>query len=189
MARALVASINGVSLKNLKYYVGHEGGCLQGDVYLDGKKLGFWSQDSWGGPDMFEFDETPIVERAKEYYAAHPEVDELKLYDTELKDVDFNNLPRRSVDKMIEIASCLVNEVAKLTELLKYYKKGVKQGYPVLGRLYFIHGRWPIPRDEELVCNAMSREAIDKEFKDKTDKYPYAVVEYYEKPEDFIKIV
>ena len=110
MAKTIVASINGVSLKKLSYFVGHEGGCFQGDVYLDGKKLGFWSQDSWGGPDNFEFEQSPIIERAKEYYAAHPKVDELKLYETELEDIDFNNLPKRSVDSMLEIDASLMND-------------------------------------------------------------------------------
>ena len=58
-----MASINGVEVKNLNHFKGHEGEtCLQGNVYLNGKKLGFWSQDSWGGPDLFEFDETLLDE-------------------------------------------------------------------------------------------------------------------------------
>lgn len=189
MAKTLVASINGVSLKKLRYFVGHEGGCFQGDVYLDGKKLGFWSQDSWGGADNFEFSQVPIIERAKQYYAAHPQIDELKLYGMKLEDIDFTNLPKRNIDNMVEIDASLMGELVELTETLKWFKKWTSQGYPVLGKLTFIHGNWPIPKEDDTICGAISREAVDKKFKEFTTKYPYARVEYYEKPEDFIKVV
>lgn len=53
-----MASINGISVKGLKKFKGHEGEPLsQGNLYLNGKKIGFWSQDSWGGPDNFQIDQ------------------------------------------------------------------------------------------------------------------------------------
>ena len=57
-----MASINGVSIKAFKKFRGHEGEELyQGNVYYNGKKLGFWSQDAHGGIcDNFEFDETVL---------------------------------------------------------------------------------------------------------------------------------
>ena len=49
-----MATINGFRIKGLKQFRGHEGEVLfQGDLYLNGNKLGFWSQDSHGGPDNF----------------------------------------------------------------------------------------------------------------------------------------
>ena len=59
-----MAKLNGVEIKNIKKYVGHEGeSCVQGTVYLDGKKLGFWSQDGHGGPDNFDFPVSLLKER------------------------------------------------------------------------------------------------------------------------------
>lgn len=53
-----MASINGISVKGMTKFLGHEGETLfQGNLYLGGKKLGFWSQDAWGGPDRFNLDE------------------------------------------------------------------------------------------------------------------------------------
>lgn len=53
-----MASINGITVKALKKFRGHEGETLyQGNVYLGNKKIGFWSQDSWGGPDTCYLDE------------------------------------------------------------------------------------------------------------------------------------
>ena len=53
-----MASINGITVKALKKFKGHEGEPLyQGNVYLGNKKIGWWSQDSWGGPDSCCLDE------------------------------------------------------------------------------------------------------------------------------------
>lgn len=52
-----MASINGISVKGLKEFKGHEGEPLyQGNLYLNNKKIGFWSQDGWGGPDNVMLD-------------------------------------------------------------------------------------------------------------------------------------
>ena len=55
--------LNGITIKNVKEFTGHEFPvCTQGDVW-DGKtKLGFWSQDSWGGPDDYEGDSEKIIQ-------------------------------------------------------------------------------------------------------------------------------
>lgn len=53
-----MASINGITVKALKQFRGHEGEPLyQCNVYLGNKKIGWWSQDSWGGPDTCYLDE------------------------------------------------------------------------------------------------------------------------------------
>jgi hypothetical protein len=52
-----MASINGISIRDVNHFVGHEGEPLcQGNLYLGDLKLGFWSQDSWGGPDQFRLE-------------------------------------------------------------------------------------------------------------------------------------
>lgn len=65
--------VNGIDVKSLKRFTGHEGECYQGTVYLDGKRLGFWSQDSWGGPDTFEFDESLLDKACADYKDGFPE--------------------------------------------------------------------------------------------------------------------
>lgn len=52
-----MATINGIMIKSLKQFRGHEQEVLfQGNLYLNGKKLGFWSQDSHCGPDSFQLE-------------------------------------------------------------------------------------------------------------------------------------
>ena len=52
-----MASINGITIKGLKKFLGHEGEPLyQGNVYLGSKKIGWWTQDSHGGSDYCYLD-------------------------------------------------------------------------------------------------------------------------------------
>lgn len=48
---------NGYWLRGIKNFKGHEGEPLiQASVYKDGKRIGFYSDDSWGGPpQLHEF--------------------------------------------------------------------------------------------------------------------------------------
>lgn len=74
-----MAKINGVEIKNLKSFMGHEGTCYQGDVWLNGKKLGFWSQDSWGAVcDDFSFDESVLDTACKNFQEGFPDSYEYK---------------------------------------------------------------------------------------------------------------
>lgn len=50
-----MASINGLTLKNVKTWMGREGEAAQGDLYLDNEKICFWSQDGNGGIDNYDF--------------------------------------------------------------------------------------------------------------------------------------
>ena len=62
-----MASINGITVKGLKKFRGHEGEPLyQGNVYLNNKKIGWWSQDSWGGPDSCCLDEPYKVRKLED---------------------------------------------------------------------------------------------------------------------------
>ena len=63
-----MSEINGITIKNLKSFKDHEG-CeiYQGNVYYKGKKLGFWSQDSWGGPNDYDFDTSVLDNEIKKY--------------------------------------------------------------------------------------------------------------------------
>lgn len=52
-----MAKIKGIELKNIKKFRGHEGEeLMQGNIYYNNKKVGFYSQDSWGGPDIVNLD-------------------------------------------------------------------------------------------------------------------------------------
>lgn len=52
-----MAKIKGIELKSMKDFRGHDGEPLtQGNVYYKGKKVGYYSQDAWGGMDIFNLD-------------------------------------------------------------------------------------------------------------------------------------
>lgn len=104
-----MASINGISIKSLKCFRDHEGAsCFQGNIYYKGKKLGFWSQDPWGGPDSYDFDES-VLDGEVEKYAASDMVEEKYREFTEL--------------------DALLCDVLALMDDEKSYKKCTKMGY------------------------------------------------------------
>ena len=114
-----MASINGISVKGLKSFVGHEGeGCYQGNIYIANKKVGFWSQDSWGGPDLFNFDlsysEKKLSDRVKELNpdkAIHGKSRDGKPY---------------TIDYDLEL---LMYDLVKLLEDEKIFKNSIKKGF------------------------------------------------------------
>lgn len=59
-----MASINGVTIKSLKTFKDRDGeDCYQGTVYLNGRKLGFWSQEGNGSVcDNYDFDKKLLEE-------------------------------------------------------------------------------------------------------------------------------
>ncbi len=49
-----MASINGISLKHITFFRDHEGDTIaQANVYKGNRKVGFWTQDTGGGADVF----------------------------------------------------------------------------------------------------------------------------------------
>ena len=182
-----MASINGITVKAMKEFVGHEGYCKQGNIYIDNKKQGFWSQDSWGGPDIFEFDTTLLLERIKEYCEKNPPIDTLKLYDMDIKEIDFNNLPVRTFEDILEPESAFLYELTGLLEIEKHFKKAIKQGYSMIGHLKFYHVKAPIPNNFPDLIYACDKKQIKDYFKEITNKYPYAYVTIYKSLDDFIE--
>lgn len=76
-----MSKINGVEIKNLKSFVGHEGIAFQGDVWLNKKKLGFWSQDGNGAViDDYYFDEHLLDEACKNFKDGFPDDFKYKEY-------------------------------------------------------------------------------------------------------------
>lgn len=49
-----MAKFHGFEIRNMKTFIGMEGYGTQGDVWLNGKKLGFWSDDGNGGEPRFD---------------------------------------------------------------------------------------------------------------------------------------
>lgn len=111
-----MATINGVEIKNLKGFKGHEGEpCHQGNIYKDGKKLGFWSQDSHCGEDHWEFNRDLLVEPV------------LKLK---------SSLIDGSTTKRLYDADIFIYDLIALKEIEKHLKSALKKG---LKGIYFVY--------------------------------------------------
>jgi len=108
-----MAKLNGVEMKTFKTFVGHDGNAAQATIYVDGKKAGFWSQDSWGGCDSYDKGLEEIVsERAKAFQKGCPE--NAKFY------------------SVLDDADVFMGTLLRICEDEKQYKKYQKQGYPCM---------------------------------------------------------
>ncbi len=111
-----MAKIHGIELKGIKTFRDHEGASIaQGNIYVEGKKVGEWSQDSWGGPDIYRmsngYSERAFCDAVKK---VHPQTKKFDKFEIEY-DLDI-----------------LMGELLELTNEEKDYKKFVKSGYPTL---------------------------------------------------------
>lgn len=112
-----MAQIKGLTIKNITNFKGHEGEeCSQGNIYLDSKKVGYYSDSFTMGDATIDFDSKELRERAEkicaEYYAENPQ--ERWFTDTE---PDLEEL----FQKLFELIDCEKN-----------YKKNLKKGFSVL---------------------------------------------------------
>lgn len=105
-----MASINSLMVKNINYFKSKNGKMCQGDVYLKGKKIGFWSQDGNGGEDNFDFDLNLLSNLATQYKKTLPNNFILKEYFDEFM---------------------LLNECVFFNELENLYKKNILEGFPI----------------------------------------------------------
>ncbi len=59
-----MASMNGLEVKGVKFYPDHEGAMIPyGNIYLNGKKVGAFRTDSWGGPMQYDHTHKTITEK------------------------------------------------------------------------------------------------------------------------------
>ena len=64
-----MASIYGVTISEMTKHTGSDHAELaQGTVCLNGKELGFWSQEAYGAPDIYGFDQFSLREPAQKYF-------------------------------------------------------------------------------------------------------------------------
>lgn len=164
-----MASINGIQIKGLKAFRDHEGATIfQGNVYYRGKKLGFWSQDSWGGCDNYDFKEIMLNE----------EVDRFR-----------NSSMVESQYKAIANLDILLYELVKLMDIEKAYKKAVKKGYKSYVEAcdgYHIKGYYTRSNDKKAIKNSEFYAKFVDDCKKVMFKDWDGKVSIYTSPDDFI---
>lgn len=111
-----MAKFHGFEIKNMKTFMGMEGYGTQGTVYLNGKKLCFWSNDGNGGEDRFDL---PFDAKRKLDALCADQIPECAL-----------TLP--DGDIMPADLSLVLAHLADLKDLEKDWKKGSNKGYSLV---------------------------------------------------------
>lgn len=64
-----------LTMKKVTKFKGHEGESLyQGDVYYQGKKVGFLSEGDWGGPPILRIESKVAKDAVDKFFSAQPKV-------------------------------------------------------------------------------------------------------------------
>lgn len=185
-----MAKIKGVELKALKNYGGHDGEpCFYGNIYVDGTMVGTWRQDSWGGPDDFNFKSKEAREsffkKVEEYFTEHPyEV----YYDLTMEQF-VNGIKPRIIPygEMFEPESSFMAVLLNLALDEKQYKKFAKDGYTTFCIFDYYHIMAPIPVGTYSAYSpVVPQEEIDKIIQKEKEKYPHSNVRIFKSLDDFI---
>ena len=164
-----MASINGISIKNFKTVISHEG-CeiYQGDVWYNGRKLGFWSQDYNGCiSDNFDFNKRELDAEVEKYKASDRVSDEL-----------------RRVTRLESLLSDLVNVMYSE----KCYKKAVKVGYNTYVEFtdgYHCEGFFTMDTSKEKILNDDYYKKFEKKCKGYFFTNKEMEISIYTSPDNF----
>lgn len=135
-----MASIKGISVKNVVMFKGHEyEDLVQCDVCYLGKKVGFFSQDSWGGEDHFDLDYNLPLDKKEDLHKKFKEIPQKYLQERLDKGekIDFYEDHKELYD-----IGNMILDIIELKDLEKEYKKKVKTGKDIM--LAYVRNSWEL---------------------------------------------
>ncbi|MDD3414190.1 MAG: hypothetical protein PHY47_09335 [Lachnospiraceae bacterium] len=190
-----MANINGIEIKAIKTFLGTEGYARQGNVYLDKKKMGFFSEDGNGGCDWIEFECDKEVKelffrRVRAHYKKYPALDYMKIYDMTIEEYvkQENKLPVTTFEQESNdiIMEYFMEKLLNLREFEQDYRNAVKKGYSELISIKYISlSGNALPLDEVYYTNG-THESFKKVENAAKEKSITVIVESYTSPKDFI---
>lgn len=189
-----MASIHGITLKNLKIFSGMEGRGFSASVYLEGKRLGTVRDEAYGGSYLFDMREDAlraIDERILEYQKKNPELDYLLISRMSAEEAwercKRHLLPTKKPDRgNILFRELFFSKLVNLTLDERKYKSGAKRGLTHLLNIHFLHVKdTPLPSD--LIFQYSDRKEKTEFLKEMRKKGCPVVTEKFAKPEDFEK--
>ena len=181
-----MASIYGVTIAGITKNAGNDDSSLaQGTVYLNGKELGQWAQEEYGGPNIYRFDPFRLRGPAQQYFD-HMSNLEKKVYEM---------LYCKNGKICIDFCDVLLADLVFQMDLEKEYMRHIKDGPCTL--VTFQHEK----SASEMAARPYSVSPIRKAcfskspmYKDEVknliiqkglDDAPH-IVRIYNRPEDFI---
>lgn len=118
-----MAKMYGFEIKGVKSFRGHDGESLnQGNLYYNGKKVAFWSQDAWGGPDTLIYED---LDKNTLFNTKNKLEDAIEKFKSSEYCYDSKFLDYINYESFIE-------GLVFLNELEKNYKSYTKKGYYTL---------------------------------------------------------
>lgn len=168
--------LKNITLKGVTKFRGHEGEPLhQGNIYLNNKKVGNFSEDSWGGGIIYDFDskemKSEVEKIAKSFYEENE--NGLEMYGRPPIPITCKEFFK---DNEIE---GLITELLELWDAEQEYKGYFKKGYPIM----FVMKERKKGYTYSLACMPSRKETIESNSETGLGDL---VVKVYESLEDFI---
>lgn len=131
-------NVNGFTLKAVKVFKGHEGEpCFQGNIYLDNKKVGYFSSSYTMGPMDIFFESSEVEQRftalVSAFFKVYPQG--FLFYNAPFMD----NPATQEFAKVFD-AEDLILELLAIDEAEKSFKKGQQRWCPLLIYTYGAKG-------------------------------------------------
>lgn len=144
-----MAQIKGLTLKGLTRFVGREGEAYQGSIYLNGKKIGWFSQSGDGGCSDIDYESREIKAEVegivKKYFEENP------------PDSEYGGNDEDFFEQLVEL--CLDE---------KDFKKAVKKGFSWVVKVSnsfksHLEGKpIPVPKVYSIPANLINDKAMEK---------------------------
>lgn len=189
-----MANINGIEIRSVKIFNGKEGYEKKGNLYLDKKKIGLFSEDSKGSCSWIVFDldkeSNPLFyNRVREYYRKNPVADYIKICKMSLEEYiqNENNLPVTTYEQESKesIMEYFIDALLNLRKMEQAYKIALKKGYSAIVIVNYIHlSRNQLPPDEIYYTNG-TQESFDKVKNAAKQKFQAVNVKEYKSLKDF----
>ena len=189
-----MAKMKGIQLKSIKNTTGMEGYGFTASLYLDGKKIGTVADYADGGDFNYSFTsqeaEKAFEDRIKSWYEVHPMEDSLECYtmspEEYMKKREEGTLPVLNYEDAYNPDDIFIDELLKLTDAEKAFKKGVKQGYH--GYVVYEHPDFkgiPCPIDKASFMPSLK--SAEMQLEEEKEKYAATIMHAYFSEEDFVK--
>lgn len=167
-----MAKINGLEVKEIKYYPDHEGSMIPyGNIYFKGKRVGSFKYDDWGGPMHYTHTHKTISK--KEVMEAFHQI-----------------VPKLGWNEFYDSFDILVEELIFLKEIESEFKKSQKKDRFILVVKddYYKKPSFDVvfqPRIYE-IPNQVTDEGLDRAINELLEKYGSdKVVHVFRSLEDF----
>lgn len=192
-----MANMNGIEIKSVKSFYGRKGYVSQGSLYLDKKKIGFYSEDEEADelPVRFDCDETGkriFRERIRQHFEKYPLLDYEKIQQMSIEEYRLKQknqqLPLMNMEQEAEdfVLRTFMKELLHIRKMEQSYKKAVKTGYQAIMEVHYILLEGCMNRKDEIYYTNEPVKIYEKVYLESREEGLAVELKLYMSKKDFV---